>query len=125
MQTAKEALESFEAKAQAHILEMSEFVSGLVREQSGQPPICAVCGQGSRNSKEIRLVRPQLHHSPRVSDSFIIQNCIIKCNSVEFRVMFGNSTLDGLMLDKNGVVDSTSSQACLNVCPECYFFFCP
>jgi hypothetical protein len=33
--------------------------------------------------------------------------------------MFGNSAPDGLMLDKNGVVVSTSSQAKLNVCREC------
>ena len=33
--------------------------------------------------------------------------------------MFENTVLDGLMLDKNGVVESTLSQAWFNVCPEC------
>ncbi|KIM39066.1 hypothetical protein M413DRAFT_75392, partial [Hebeloma cylindrosporum] len=33
--------------------------------------------------------------------------------------MYGNDNLDGILLDKNGVVESTSTQARLNVCPEC------
>lgn len=84
------------------------------------PPICAVCSQGSWDAKEVcfgeSINVPFSLEILHVSDNFIIQNCIIKCNLGEF--MFGNTALDGLMLDKHSVMESTSSQAQLNVCPE-------
>jgi uncharacterized protein DUF6570 len=53
----------------------------------------------------------------QVTDRFIIQNCIVKCNSAQF--VFGGF-LNGFMLDKAGVIDNTPSQARLNMCPDCF-----
>ena len=55
-----------------------------------------------------------LHHTE-------IQKCIIQCNLTKF--LFGDDTnLDGIMLDKAGVIECNLSVQRLNICPECYGF---
>jgi hypothetical protein len=121
---AKDALENYETSwpsqvSQAHILEcLNEYRKGTLWTE---PPICSVCGQGSREISELLIGKNvNAPFSLEILCVFIIQNCIVKCNSGEF--MFGNSFLDGLMLDRSGVVESTLSQAQLNICPQCYTY---
>ena len=86
------------------------------------PPVCAVCGQGSENIKEVQVgqnTKDSLSLEVlRLTDDFIIRNCVIKCNSAKFT--YGNILLDGLMLDKQGIHECNTYDAKLNICSECY-----
>jgi len=53
-----------------------------------------------------------------ISDPFIIQKCILQCNSAEF--MFGHSAIDGLMLFKPSVHASANGTLCLDICDSCH-----
>jgi hypothetical protein len=53
-----------------------------------------------------------------ISDPFIIQKCILQCNSAEF--MFGHCAIDGLMLFKPSVHASVNGTLCIDICDTCH-----
>ncbi|KAG1761817.1 hypothetical protein EDD22DRAFT_779283, partial [Suillus occidentalis] len=64
------------------------------------------------------MVPPVLHlESLRVTDEFIVQKCILQGLSCRFT--FGSELIDGLMLEKAGVVTITDDSVTLNVCGSC------
>lgn len=86
------------------------------------PPTCTVCAQASDNVKIIQ-VGENIDDSLsleilRLKDNFIVKNCVIKCNSAEFN--YGNNLLNGLMLEKHGILECNKTEAKLNICSECY-----
>jgi len=86
-------------------------------------PICAVCAQYSENSSEFKIGQddtevPGLNLGClEIKDEFIVQQCIIKCNSAEF--VYENAALDGLMLEKKGIRTVDDKTSLLTVCTEC------
>ncbi|KAF8591012.1 hypothetical protein K439DRAFT_1126327 [Ramaria rubella] len=54
----------------------------------------------------------------QLTDSFIIQHCIIQRNSNEF--MFKDNTLDGLMLAHGGLEGVRDGCMRVSLCPDCY-----
>jgi len=125
IRSAKEDLKNYEAAwptqvSQSHIFEcLNAYREGTIWKN---PPICAVCGQGSLGVKVIHfgenMSPPFSLEILRINDQFIIENCILKCNSAEF--IFGSCIFDGLMLDKAGVSHCTLADSSLHCCPECY-----
>ena len=104
MQIAKDNIENYEVLwpqlvPQTHIFECLNAYRENTTMIWTDPPICrgAVCGQGSRNCKVIsykeNITAPFSIEILRISDAFIIRNCIVNSNSAEF--VFGN-IFDGL-----------------------------
>ena len=127
IQSAKQEVDVYEAAwptqvSQTRILEcLNAYREGTIWSD---PPICAVCGQGSSDVKVVHYGEDTSMPPPfsleilQISDKFIIENCILKCNSAEF--VFGCNAFDGLMLDKAGTSECTLTGGSLNCCPECY-----
>ena len=57
-----------------------------------------------------------------ITDPFLIQNCIVQCNSAEF--MFGCESLHGLMLYKPAVHLLHGGNVQLDVCMQCHSYLC-
>ena len=126
IQSAKSKIDAYEAAwptqvSQTHIFEcLNAYREGTIWRD---PPICAVCGQSSQSVEVVHYGQdttppPFSLEILQVVDIFIIENCVLKCNSPEF--IFGCYVFDGLMLDKAGVSVSTLTEGSLNCCPECY-----
>jgi hypothetical protein len=127
IQCANEKVDAYEAAwptqvSQAHIFEcLNAYREGTVWKE---PPICAICGQTSSGVKVVffggnaSVPPPFSLDILQITDKFIIENCIVKCNSAEF--VFGSNIFDGLMLDKAGISKSTLTEGSLNCCPECH-----
>ena len=127
IQNARGEINTYEAAwptqvSQACIIEcLNAYREGTIWKD---PSICAVCGQGS---SAVKVVHFGTNEPPpfsleilQVTDNFIIENCILKCNSVDF--VFGCNIFDGFMLDRAGISACTSSEGDLNCCAECYAF---
>jgi hypothetical protein len=54
----------------------------------------------------------------RITDPFIIKNCILQCNSAEF--VYGHDALDGLMLYKDAIHFTHGGKITINICDQCY-----
>jgi len=85
------------------------------------PPVCAVCSQYDRDVQLFPLEDDlSLLHLDLLSveDEFIVRKCIVQGMSACFT--FGHKSLDGLMLEKRGIVfDDGSKPVSLGVCATC------
>jgi hypothetical protein len=86
------------------------------------PPVCAVCAQHVDDCPSIVITDSEtidIHlDSLRLTDAFIIQKCILQ--SMSCRFTFGSPLIDGVMLEKSGVVAVTEDTVTLNVCVTCH-----
>jgi len=101
---------------------LNEYLQGTLWSL---PPPCAVCSRQIHETDVISLIvdgntSSLPHHLDMliITDPFIIQKCIVQCNSAEF--VFGHKTLDGLMLYKPAVHLLPGGNACLDVCAQCH-----
>ena len=97
---------------------LREYVTGTEWKPM---PVCAVC---SRSKHDVQVVTVDANGmSPLelevllITDPFIIQKCIVQGLSSQFT--FGHPSIDGFMLDKDGVSVSNENAA-INVCSQCY-----
>ncbi|KAG1737048.1 hypothetical protein EDB19DRAFT_1910051 [Suillus lakei] len=85
-----------------------------------EPPVCAVCSQYDRDATEVRLsgdISSLNLDLLRASDDFIIKKCIIQGMSACFT--FDKSLIDGLVLEKRGIVFENARAVELKICPHC------
>jgi len=54
----------------------------------------------------------------RITDAFIIRKCIVQCVSAAFT--FKNIVLNGVMLDKAGIIEDSPDSTTTNVCADCF-----
>lgn len=85
-------------------------------------PVCAVCAQHMEDCQKFDVTEvnsSELHlESLRLTDAYIIRKCILQ--GLSSRFTFGSPILDGLMLEKVGVVAVAQDSATLNVCGSCH-----
>jgi len=99
---------------------LNEYFEGT---QWTLPPPCAVCTRQIHDTEVMSIIVDGkssflLLHMLRVTDPFIIQNCIIHCNSAEF--VFGCKALDSLMLYKPALHHLPRGNICLDICMQCH-----
>ena len=89
------------------------------------PPPCAVCSRQIHETSVTSLIMDGNtstlpHHLDMfiINDPFVIQKCIVQCNSSEFT--FGCKSLDSLMLYKPAVHLLLNGDACLDICMQCH-----
>ena len=89
------------------------------------PPPCAICSRQIHETNVTSIFinggNSALPHNLgilTIKNPFIIQKCLLDCNSAEF--IFGCSSLDGLMLYKSAVHLLPGSNVSLDVCTLCY-----
>lgn len=85
------------------------------------PPVCAVCAQYQSDCKVVTVVEGETSdlyfESLRVTDPFVIQTSIVQ--GLSNRFIFGSPLVDGLMLEKVGVISVADHCVSLNVCDSC------
>ncbi|KAG1829117.1 hypothetical protein EV424DRAFT_461362 [Suillus variegatus] len=86
-----------------------------------EPPVCAVCGRYQRDCVVVTFTAtdaPSFHlETLRVTDRFIIQKCVVQGLSAAFS--FDCPIIDGLMLERAGIVDCSSDCVRLFLCSSC------
>ncbi|KAF8426441.1 hypothetical protein L210DRAFT_3420646, partial [Boletus edulis BED1] len=83
-----------------------------------EPPVCAVCAQYHDDATAVDLSDSSVNlDCLQVEDEFIVRKCIIQ--SLSTRFSFVNPLLDGLMLDRQGIVQDNRKAAVIKVCSEC------
>ncbi|KAG1863882.1 hypothetical protein F4604DRAFT_2028772 [Suillus subluteus] len=85
-----------------------------------EPFVCAVCSQYDRDAVNIHLsgdISSMNLDLLRVSDDFVVKKCVIQNMSTCFA--FDNVLIDGLMLEKRGIVFENSKAVELKVCLQC------
>src|SRR6267154_4262188 len=85
-----------------------------------EPPVCAVCSQCDRDAADVRLsgdISSLNLDLLRASDDFIVKKCVVQGMSTCFT--FDNVLIDGLMLEKRGIVFESSKAVELKVCQQC------
>ena len=84
--------------------------------------VCAVCSRFQYQNSTSKLTVPDnladLNMDLlRISDPFTILHCIVQRQSPEF--LFNNSSLDGLMLSRDGLLITDQGQVMINICAVC------
>jgi ribosomal protein L31 len=105
---------------------LNEYLDGTLWNL---PPPCSVCSRQIHETEVTSLVvdgnsSTLPHHLDMllITDPFLIQHCIVQCNSAEF--VFGCKSLDGLMLYKPAVHSSSGGNVRLDVCSQCHSCLC-
>ena len=101
---------------------LNEYLQGTLWSL---PPPCAVCSRQIHETDVTSLMVDGNtfalpHHLGMliITDPFIIQNCIVQCNSAEF--VYGRKSLDGLMLYKPAIHLLPGGNARLDICMQCH-----
>lgn len=89
--------------------------------QWSEPPVCAVCAQRLHESQifELSAGAPNKLHLEglRLVDPFMIRKCVVQQMSARFT--FGSPLIDGLMLDRGGIIDISVDTVWLTICQLC------
>jgi hypothetical protein len=88
------------------------------------PPVCVACTRRHASRDHFDVFTEPNPQAPcnlellRLTDPFIIRNCIVQRNSNEF--LFDNIALDGLMLSREGVHRLPDGRSKVTLCGECH-----
>jgi hypothetical protein len=101
---------------------LNEYFQGTVWKL---PPPCPLCSHQIHDAEvtsifidDNRSSLPLHFDMLFITDPFVIQNCIIQCNLMEF--VFGSDALDSLMFYKQALHHLPGGNICIDICMQCH-----